>query len=223
VEVAEDEHNGNQFTPMTMDLTQPADFSSKYPDLEIFFCTTDNEEWNDSDNTNSAISNNIQFPEPTLLSHHRPSGRILDSTSSIHYSSGSSSSISSMYASTSSSTSSLSCSSSSSPTNVKLGKQQCYSDKRKNHRCLYPGCEKVYTKSSHLMAHERKHTGAKPYKCMWEGCKWRFARSEDLTRHCRTHTGAKPFQCSHCDQCFSRSDYLALHLRLHNTSIIPNN
>ncbi|XP_074649075.1 uncharacterized protein LOC141904386 [Tubulanus polymorphus] len=88
-------------------------------------------------------------------------------------------------------------------------------NKKKQHICHIPGCNKVYGKTSHLRAHLRWHTGERPFVCSWLFCGKRFTRSDELQRHRRTHTGEKRFQCPQCSKRFMRSDHLSKHIKTH--------
>ncbi|XP_048208068.1 Krueppel-like factor 17 [Perognathus longimembris pacificus] len=81
--------------------------------------------------------------------------------------------------------------------------------------CEHMNCGKAYTKRSHLLSHQRKHTGEKPYKCQWENCTWSFFRSDELARHMRRHTRHRPHQCKQCGRSFMRSDHLRQHEKIH--------
>ena len=93
------------------------------------------------------------------------------------------------------------------------GKTFLYSGGPRPFRCQFNGCTRTYRRRSHLLCHQRIHTGEKPFLCRWIGCNMAFRRNDELKRHYRRHTGERPYICWYCFQAFSRSDHRIVHIR----------
>ncbi|ELW61807.1 Histone-lysine N-methyltransferase PRDM9 [Tupaia chinensis] len=74
-------------------------------------------------------------------------------------------------------------------------------------------CGRGFSQQSHLIIHQRTHTGEKPYVC--RECGRGFSRQSHLIIHQRTHTGEKPYVCRECGRGFSRQSHLIIHQRTH--------
>ncbi|XP_062428774.1 zinc finger protein 436-like isoform X2 [Rhea pennata] len=79
-------------------------------------------------------------------------------------------------------------------------------------------CGKGFSQSSHLIQHRRVHTGQKPYTCA--ECGKSFSQSSNLLKHQRIHTGLKPYVCGECGKIFSDSSTCIKHQRMHTGSLL---
>ena len=110
---------------------------------------------------------------------------------------------------------------------------------KRNHSC--DECGAVFSYSTSLLNHMRRHTGEKPYKCqvcyrafpyatslknhmithtreMKYGCAYCerfFLHEASLKTHMRKHTGEKPYTCQYCDKAFAHATSLKNHERIH--------
>lgn len=57
----------------------------------------------------------------------------------------------------------------------------------KNYTCAYPGCMKVFARSTHLLAHRVRHYPNERLHCKWVGCKLTFTRNDTRDFHFRRH------------------------------------
>lgn len=74
-------------------------------------------------------------------------------------------------------------------------------------------CDRHFTNSTELMAHQKTHTDKKPFKCPI--CGLAFRKSTELTFHKKSHFGKDGYSCTDCGKPCKTLTLLKYHRRAH--------
>ncbi|XP_054638146.1 uncharacterized protein LOC129185324 isoform X2 [Dunckerocampus dactyliophorus] len=74
-------------------------------------------------------------------------------------------------------------------------------------------CDRSFTNSTELMAHQKAHVERKPYKCPL--CSQAFKKTSELTLHKKIHIGEDGYTCADCGKLFRTLTLLKYHRRVH--------
>lgn len=75
-------------------------------------------------------------------------------------------------------------------------------------------CDRHFTNSTELMAHQKAHPDKKPFKC--PVCSLAFKKSSELTAHKKIHNGQDGYACSECGKSCKTLTLLKYHQRTHS-------
>lgn len=100
-----------------------------------------------------------------------------------------------------------------------LIKHRKYHTGKNLHKCLKPGCGKVFSEAKGLQVHLRSHSRENPFAC--SVCGHRFNQEANLKKHQKLHDGVRPFVCEICSRTFSQSHHLSDHMSTHRRRVRP--